>query len=399
MKISPIHPFPARMAPEIAIEELSKLPVGSKVLDPMMGSGTVLRHAVSFGHHATGFDMDPLAVLMSRVWSTSVPDSDLQFVSRVLYDALPDLDADEVWLPWIDEDPETEEFISFWFGERQRRDLRRLAFALSELELQGGDTLKAAVDVLRVALSRIIITKNSGASLAWDVSHSRPHRVMQTSDFEVIPAFQRSLRQLTTRLMCTPKQSIVNVAIGDARTLQGVSEASIDMVLTSPPYLNAIDYLRGHKLSLVWLGYAISGIRAIRSTSIGAERRTNEVLSESARQVQIAMVDASKLQPKQVAMIERYSIDLVKSLEQTARALKPGGRAIYVVGNSCLREVFVRNSDGLKEAAAAAKLSLLNEDTRELPSGCRYLPMPKRSDSALGKRMRTESILTFQRIA
>ena len=49
-------------------------------------------------------------------------------------------------------------------------------------------------------------------------------------------------------------------------------DESIDMVITSPPYLNAIDYLRGHRLSLVWLGHQLSGLRMIRSGSVGAER-------------------------------------------------------------------------------------------------------------------------------
>jgi hypothetical protein len=38
----------------------------------MAGSGTVLRQATDLGHRAVGFDMDPLAVLMTRVWTTAV---------------------------------------------------------------------------------------------------------------------------------------------------------------------------------------------------------------------------------------------------------------------------------------------------------------------------------------
>jgi SAM-dependent methyltransferase len=61
-----LHPFPARMAPEIALQALASLPRDSTVLDPMCGSGTVLREALRHGHRAIGFDLDPLAVLMSR---------------------------------------------------------------------------------------------------------------------------------------------------------------------------------------------------------------------------------------------------------------------------------------------------------------------------------------------
>ena len=72
-----VHPFPARMAPEIALEALSVLEPGSTVVDPMCGSGLVLREAVQQGHKAIGFDVDPLAVLMSKVWTQSLDASEL----------------------------------------------------------------------------------------------------------------------------------------------------------------------------------------------------------------------------------------------------------------------------------------------------------------------------------
>ena len=62
LNISPIHPFPARMAPEIALSEINNLPTSSTILDPMMGSGTVLRVGSTNGHHVIGRDLDPLAV-------------------------------------------------------------------------------------------------------------------------------------------------------------------------------------------------------------------------------------------------------------------------------------------------------------------------------------------------
>ena len=63
----PVHPFPARMAPGIALQAVSKSRRRLKVLDPMMGSGTVLVAARAKGHHAIGIDIDPLAVLMAGV--------------------------------------------------------------------------------------------------------------------------------------------------------------------------------------------------------------------------------------------------------------------------------------------------------------------------------------------
>ena len=169
----PVHPFPARMAPDLALERLALLPLGSRVLDPMVGSGTVLRQAISLGHSAIGFDLDPLAVLMARVWTTPVRDGAIEKSAREIVATARNLEPTMVHLPWIDDDAETAASIQYWFGPQQIADLRRIAFALhrSADETGGNDTI---INVLRLALSRIIVTKEQSASLARDTSHSPP---------------------------------------------------------------------------------------------------------------------------------------------------------------------------------------------------------------------------------
>ncbi len=246
------------MAPEVALETLDKLGKNSLVLDPMAGSGTVLRDATELGHRAIGFDVDPLAVLMARVWTTQVSDNLVEDLGREVVRTARALKSKNIILPWIDKDEQNRRFVSYWFGEEQRDELRRLALILNRLDLNEKETRRRkALDVLRVAFSRIIITKDRGASLARDVSHSRPHKVDEGSDFEVLPAFETSLGVVRQRLLDAPPPGRAVVRIGDARALSRVRKGSVDAVVTSPPYLNAVDYLRGHRLSsffdLVWL--------------------------------------------------------------------------------------------------------------------------------------------------
>lgn len=120
--IKPVHPFPARMAPDLAIQALSRLSRGSRVLDPMAGSGTVLRHAVALGHVAIGRDLDPLAVLMTRVWNTSFDSDKLLRRFNLLRKRAEKLPA-VVELPWIDEDAETTAFVDYWFAKEQQQSL------------------------------------------------------------------------------------------------------------------------------------------------------------------------------------------------------------------------------------------------------------------------------------
>lgn len=389
--ISPVHPFPARMAPDLALQELRTLPPQSRVLDPMAGSGTVLRHAAELGHVALGFDMDPLAVLMSRVWVTPVDD---QAIGAQLKWALTEVRAlgrRDPDLPWIDDDSETSAFVRYWFASRQRADLRRLAYVLARRSRKS----EVARDVLRLALSRIIITKDYGASLARDVSHSRPHKVASVSTYDVQEGFARAVTVLRRSLALAPPPGRASVLRGDARGLHSVGNHSVDAVLTSPPYLNAIDYLRGHRMALVWMGHTVSELRAIRGHSIGAERAGT---AESARlfdEIVRAMVVPGRLTTRHAGMVTRYAYDVYRVMSEIARVLKVQGRAVLVVGNSCLTDVFVRNARGVAKAGEMVGLRLDRKVERWLPVRRRYLPIPRASAAPLGRRMRTETILSF----
>lgn len=387
-----IHPFPARMAAELALAELRRLPPGSRILDPMAGSGTVLRAAAEQGHTALGFDTDPLAVLMARVWTTPLDPTALFSAALGAAEEARALPGDIV-LPWIDDDRETSDFTHFWFGERQRTDLRRLAFVLHRYP--SGDPLSAA---LRLALSRIVVTKERGASLARDVSHSRPHRAFGEHDFAVLPAFVQAAKRVGARLAAAPPTGGVLARRGDARRLDALPSASIDAAITSPPYLNAIDYLRGHRLALVWLGHSLGELRAIRASNIGSERAP-EADADNALAAAITATANSlaALPPKLRRMVDRYALDLAATLAELHRVVRCGGQVVCVVGNSCLRDVFVENDRLVVTAAERSGFQLARWHTRELPPTRRYLPPPTHGDSSLAKRMRTESVLTFLR--
>jgi DNA methylase len=394
--IRPIHPFPARMAPELAIARLRTLTKKSVVLDPMAGSGTVVRQATELGHHAIGFDTDPLAVLMCKVWTTPIIDVIVDRLAEEVVMASNAMSIDTPDLPWIDQDDETEQFIDYWFADRQQADLRRLAYVICRLgEAPLRSPKKAAIDVLRLALSRIIITKDHGASLARDVSHSRPHKIAESSTFNVIPAFEKAVQQIRKILIDSPPVGEASVSLGDARFLRSISNEDIDVVLTSPPYLNAIDYMRGHRLALVWLGYRLSDLRSIRSNAIGAERGPDHKSGELFQEIQEAMGRIEKLSSRDASMVARYAEDIYRLISEVARVLKPSGKAILVVGNSCLKGTFIRNSDGVIRAARMVGLKLRRQVERELPTSSRYLPIPAGRDQPLGKRMRTETILSF----
>ncbi|HEV2099430.1 MAG TPA: hypothetical protein VGR45_10965 [Stellaceae bacterium] len=393
----PIHPFPARMAPELALEKLRSLPVGSLVLDPMAGSGTVLRQATDLRQKAIGFDSDPLAVLMTRAWTTPVDDDVISGLAQTVMKEVVTLETTRVSLPWIDDDAETTAFITYWFTEPQREELRRLAHVLHRYSINMTTSAdKAALDVLKLALSRIIVTKDKGVSLARDVSHSRPHRVVNMNSIPVRPAFERSVRRVRKLLVAAPPYGGAEMNIGDARSVGSIHDGSIDAVLTSPPYLNAIDYMRGHRMSLVWLGHTLADLRAIRSTSIGSERAPEtRITHPRLAAIREAIGNLDALPVRFARIVDRYVQDISNVIAEISRVLRIGGHATFVVGNSCLRGVFIQNSEALVCAAELSSLRQIDRTERPLPLRSRYLPM---TSKPLAKRMRTETILSFTRM-
>ena len=395
-ELKPIHPFPARMAPGFVLDKLGEIGENSRVLDPMAGSGVVLRQAIELGHEGVGFDLDPLAVLMARVWTTPITEKNLdRWAARVLDEARA-TNVSAIRLDWMDVDEETRSFADYWFAASQRADLRRIAFVLSKSGQGECREDTASLDLIRLALSRIIVTKEPRASLARDTSHSRPHKVLEDSDFQVFPAFEQSIRLLRRRLVEHPPSGEANVEPGDARSLETVGNGAIDAVITSPPYLNAIDYLRGHRLALVWLGHGLKELRRIRSSSIGAERAPDDLKVRTMfSRIREAMGNIEQLPNRYCLMIERYAEDLYRMISEIARVLRPGGTATLVVGNSCLKGTFIENAAGVAEAARMVGLTPTRVCERVLPDSRRYLPVTK--EGQLGRRMRTETICSFVR--
>ena len=382
----PIHPFPARMAPELVYASLSGLRPCSRVLDPMCGSGTVLRASVEAGFSCVGIDVDPLAVLMSRVWTTPADTEAIRSDARSVVEQARAISEDR--LDRI-EDEETARYMAYWFGAKQRLALSRLATVLRGRS-------RPTSDALSVALSRIIVTKEARASLARDASHSRPHKVAESSRFDVFGGFIQSADQLARRLLPDRIRETAKIRLGDARSLDDVPDDAFDVAITSPPYLNAIDYLRGHRLSLVWLGHRISDLRETRAGSVGSERGmapSRGVLDVSPY---VMTTPGARFSARHHGWVTRYASDMQRVLREIGRVVKSGGKVVLVLGNSFLRGAKVDNVKLIVDLAQCAGLALDVQEVREIPARRRYLPPPSTRSGALDSRMRTEAVLTLK---
>jgi SAM-dependent methyltransferase len=368
-----------------------------RILDPMSGSGTTVVAARLRGHHAVGYDTDPLAILIARVWSSDVEPERIRRKAREVLvcamDRYRDLNSGDAYPSKADD--ETRAFIRFWFDETNRRQLAALSDAISLVK----DSKVRSF--LWCAFSRLIITKHAGASLAMDVSHSRPHKVYSTGPVKPLKQFLFAIEAVLRGSPFSTGEVLPRATIrqGDARKLP-VEDETIDMIITSPPYLNAIDYLRGHKLSLVWMGHQIEEIRSLRSQNVGTECSSRPFLDDHLVEHTLKeMGDTSRLSERIRGMLARYVRDMNAVFAEVSRVLKHRGTAVLVVGNSTIRGVFVQNSRALMYLARENGLTLRSRRRRPLLENRRYLPPPGRrlSGKNLRVRMREEVIMTFEK--
>jgi hypothetical protein len=344
--------------------------------------------------------MDPLAVLLAGVWTRTVdPERATDKARQVLHRARTAFGSLSLRRAYPrTSDTETRKFIRYWFDDYARRQLAALAGAIRRVH----DI--ATRDVLWCGFSRLIITKSAGASLAMDLSHSRPHKKWAHAP---IKPFNRFIAAVETVVSNCPQSGsnavgpVTSVKLGDARSL-GIDDRTIDLVLTSPPYLNAIDYMRCSKFSLVWMGYTISELRKIRGECVGAESSASDAMDAEWVQALIKRLGLrSKLCRRDYALLATYVWNMGSVLSEVSRVLKPSGRAVYVVGDSTVRGTFVRNSSIVTALACEHGLQLSSRHSRALPANRRYLPPPRsRGESgALDSRMRREVVLEFSKPA
>ncbi len=396
--LSNIHPFPARMAPSIVEDILRQKKSSLVVLDPMAGSGTTLATAAMLGHKAIGFDTDPLAVLLSSTLAlpfdvTAVTSAARRVLARS-EELCKTLRASSAYPAGLD--PDEKRFVRYWFCATSRKQLYSLSEKISRLRNPHVQR------ILWVAFSRMIIRKNNGVSLAMDVSHSRPHRVYDrapVTPFDCfVPSVNRVLRGMEAVGLTDPE--VIRAALGDARHLR-IQDESVDLVVTSPPYVNAIDYIRGHKLSLVWMGHKLADLRKLRSTNVGAEAGLccadpGDAISAAIR----ALGSTSRIPPRQTRILSKFVSDLDLVVREIFRVLVPHGEAFFVIGDSNLRGTFIRNSAALASLARSCGFDVFTVSRRDIPDNRRYLPPPSAmAQASLGLRMRQEVVIGVKKPA
>ncbi len=352
------HRYPAKFIPHIARELIqSYSEPNDLVIDPFCGCGTALIEAKCLGRKSIGVDINPVAHLLTTAKTTAVNPS-------VLLNHYAELNKSiDGYCDDTDKTREVHPRIEYWFDDQRKQ---KLAFLLEHIKAIPEETSQ---NFFLCAFSNIL--KNCSI---WNQGSNKPTRDLEKIPAEPFAAFARHVKSMlkgnkeyyeyleyskNTEVFCRP-------FCGDARIVP-IDDGRASLIVTSPPYVTSYEYADLHQLGALWLNFT-DDIQAFRKRFIGTasnKSKTFELNSTIADDIVKTMHEKCK---KTAAEIATYFGEMNQVFCEMSRVLKSGGHTCFVIGNTSLKGVAIRNAEVFAEQQANLGFKLVDIIMREIPS-------------------------------
>jgi len=313
-------------------------------MDPFCGTGTVLLEAAKRGRTPIGADSNPLARLITRVKLTSISEKRIR-------KALVRIKRVAKGIP-VDKCPDVVN-IDHWFHPHVKRELIQLSKAIARTrDLRVREFLQVCFSCCVRDVSKADPRLSVPVALRHD-QYPREHplltkttkRISRLRRINVIKRFveiAEANARFVSAPFSVPGKEEPPAVLGDATTLSlELEKESIQLIITSPPYLGAQKYIRASSLSLGWLGLAhVDELRMLDGRSIGREHFRKETLSDLPP-TGIAEADrrirrTAGINPLRAKIACSYLSEMQLVIRQLAALMKPNGYLVLVLGNNHL---------------------------------------------------------------
>ena len=301
---------------------------GLSVLDPFMGSGTTAVETLISGNHPWGTEMDPFARMIADVSTTIFSPTELKRLQQT-YSKI-----QERW-PSCNAMPTPDLVgIEHWFKQEDFQDLLKLKACILTISPKKylpyflaafADCIKPVSLMERQSTKPYISTKYTKETKSVFDSFEYSHN-----------AHYNAIKAMSA--IATPSPI---VWIGNDATNFKAEEDSIDMAITSPPYINALDYTRCIKVESAMCDLTdTKGTAFLRKMQVGHEARRHQGITEIVEQTfssyyqQIADVDKERART-----CLAYFNDLYKNLVCVHKVLKVGSIYHMIIGDNTIRGV------------------------------------------------------------
>ena len=379
-----IHNYPAMMVSPISrniLRIMKEIKPIHSLLDPFMGSGTVLVESMLAGvDEIYGSDINPFAVFLSKVKTTALDINLLQAEAQRLYENIEqryrdndiqidgvddimrhsydlDLTAKDGWgksapmyLTRYTEDNQIKiavpdfKNIGYWFKPRVILLLSIIKEEISKIE---NPEIRNIIFVAFSETIRFVSNRRNGEFKMFRM----PAAKVDSFEPDVIKEFttilDRNIEKMNSFIeVCEENDvhSTVSVLSNDASVLQDVPDDSIDLVITSPPYGDSrttVAYGEYSRLSLQWLDlFELSekDIMGIDKSLMGGVKFRNgfeyivssKILRESLERIK-------DIDLERAGDVYSFYLDLEKTIKKIAQKTKTGGYQFWVIGNRTVK--------------------------------------------------------------
>lgn len=320
------------------------------VLDPFAGSGTTLVTSKMMGINSVGVETNPLMCFVSRVKTDW--DIDVEKFKKAALDILIDLllatkYVEDVKLEseFLDKIPSME--LKQWLKPKLQNQVAFLKKRLDKIKDKKNRNL------LLLALNKSMF-ESSNVALCPGTSFY-PFRIKP--DF--IDSFSDRLANIYKDLKLMQSKDHYGKATiiqHDSRRLSEVIDRnSINLLITSPPYPNDLEYTRQTRLEMYLLDFvdSMDDVREIKksmvrgSTKLIFKEDNNAKYVEKFKSIQtVADKIHKKLKDKDWGwdyprMIREYFGDMYLCLKECKKVLKKGAPALFVVGDQTYKNIVI----------------------------------------------------------
>lgn len=362
------HRYPAKFIPQIVRKLIEDYAPGQAqvVCDPFGGCGTTLVEAKLLGHSSIGFDINPVAKLITQTKTTAIKPRTLANHKQRFLDHY-------ATAPRVSHQHHPR--ISYWFDEETVTELDKIYYAIKKIKNH---------NVRRFFLCAF--SHNLKNCSRWLMKSIKP-----TIDKEkIIPIPKQSfLRHLDSMIRKNERFYSELAESGridvpakmyrrDSTKTFPINSDTVDLIVTSPPYVTSYEYADLHQLTLLWFGddpkhfkkwhHFSNGFIDFRRNFIGTSskaKKTGDFDSVIGKKI----VDDLMLVDRPLAIdVANYFLDMKKVFAETHRILKKGGKACVIIGNTSLRGVDILNAQVAAEQMQIAGFVKVDFIKREIPN-------------------------------
>jgi len=379
------HRYPTKFIPQLVekiFDEYTTPGENIHVNDPFCGSGTTIVTALSRGFRASGADINRIAYLVTKAKAVPIEpkyleDKILQFFSmrnRFIYSRA--AQQNHKFEPLIP--VRHAERIDYWFPWENQIELGRMLRAIYD------ETDYQIRNFMMVAFSHIL----KGCSI-WLQGSVKPIRDMRKrcrkpynamrSHLTKMQEGNREFYNIVPPEIRANLDECLNIKIADAR-FQPLQRESVDLIVSSSPYVTSYEYADLHQLSTIWFDLT-EDLTEYKREFIGTSRRVysnRRLRSIIARSIVNKMLKKDKRLAKE---IEAFYIDMEAAFDDSYRILIPGGRCFFVIGNTVLKDIDILNAEVFTESLQYSGFKLERVIKRRIP----VKTLPQKRDARTGK--------------